>query len=80
MMKNLISMCGNFKKFHPCRVLDILHFKSDGDMVPYMGNRKNRMERTLVIINYINNYNVTFINKINLLYYHLTYPIFHLFY
>ena len=27
---------------------DILHFKSDGDMVPYIGNRKRRMKRTLI--------------------------------
>ena len=48
-MKDLMRTCGNFKKLCPCRGLDILHFKSDGDMVLYIGNRKSRMERTLVV-------------------------------
>jgi len=48
-MKDLMRTCGNFKKLRPCRVLDILHFKSDGDMVLYIGNHKSRMERTLVV-------------------------------
>ena len=48
-MKDLMRMCSNFKKLCPCRVLDILHFKSDEDMVAYIGNRKSWMERTLVI-------------------------------
>ena len=28
---------------------NILHLKSDGDMVPYIGNRKRWMERTLIV-------------------------------
>ena len=48
-MKDLMRTCGNFKKLHQCRVLDILLFKSDGDMVPYIGNHKSQMEKTLVV-------------------------------
>ena len=49
MMKNLMRSCSNFKELYPCRILNILHFKSYGYVVAYVRHRKSRMKRVLVI-------------------------------